>query len=126
MKGMVLCVLALAFGPAEAQTLRDPMRPPGASAPADAGAEAQGGEGQGASVRLQSILLSPGRKFAVINGQEVRLGGRVGDATLIAISETGVVLKRGDERQSVQLLPGVEKKPPAGAAVRRNKQGRQE
>jgi hypothetical protein len=55
------------------------------------------------------VLISPGRRLAVINGQTVALGGRLGDATVTQITETGVVLKRGDLLENVPLLPGLVK-----------------
>lgn len=90
---------------AHAQRLGDPMRPPAATA-ADAG-ETRGE----AAARLQSVLISRGRKVAVIDGRSVRLGERVGDATVVAISPSEVTLQRGAERQTLKLLPGIEKKP---------------
>ena len=88
---------------AHAQALADPMRPPQAAAAADeALAAVPGGS------RLQSILLSPGRKLAVIDGRTVPLGGSVDGATLVAIRETEVVLQKGAERETLKLNPGVQ------------------
>lgn len=97
-----------------AQALRDPMRPPAA-------AEASALQGAGAApaaARLQSVLISPGRRVAVIDGRVVRLGERVGDATLVAISESQVVLQRADARETLKLNPVVEKKPAARRSVK--------
>jgi MSHA biogenesis protein MshK len=90
---------------AHAQTFADPMRPPLLSAeqPGDAQA-AQGGS------RLQSVLISPGRKLAVIDGKTVPLGGTVEGATLVAIRESEVVLQKGAERETLKLYPGVQMK----------------
>lgn len=87
-----------------AQPLADPTRPPQTG---DSSAEVV----SIARSRLQSVLISPGRKLAVIDGQTVRLGGRVGDATLVDISETQVVLQRHGESQTLKLHPAAEKKP---------------
>jgi len=89
-----------------AQTLADPMRPPQISASEQAMVEAP----QGAS-RLQSVLISPARRLAVIDGSVVALGGQVGGATVVAISETGVVLRKGDERETLSFPPGVQIRP---------------
>lgn len=96
---------------ARAQTLADPMRPPQAST-AERPAQSVQGEplAPGAS-RLQSILISPARRLAVIDGAVVPLGGRVGDATVIAITEAGVVLKKGEQRETLNLYPSVQIKP---------------
>jgi MSHA biogenesis protein MshK len=55
------------------------------------------------------VLISPGRKLAVIDGQTVALGGRLGDATVVAIAPTQVVLQTGATYQTLKLLPGIEK-----------------
>jgi MSHA biogenesis protein MshK len=90
---------------AHAQALSDPMRPP--SAQAAAGIAAPGM----ASSRLQSVLISPSRKLAVIDGNTVPLGGTVQGATLVAIRESEVVLQKGTERETLKLNPGVQIKP---------------
>jgi MSHA biogenesis protein MshK len=110
-------VLAATWGAPQAQNLNDPTRPPGISptgerAALDAEAPAPGPQ-------LQSILISPHRKVAVISGQTVPLGGRFGDATLLTISATAVTLQRGAQRQTLRLLPEVEKK----ASTRRQAEG---
>jgi len=93
--------------PARAQALADPMRPPAAAAER-AAPEAQAAPGAG---RLQSVLISPARKLAVIDGRTVPLGGSVDGATLVAIRETEVVLQKGAERETLKLNPGVQWKP---------------
>ena len=90
--------------PAHAQAMSDPMRPQLIAPLEDPTAAA-------ASARLQSILISPARKLAVIDGKTVPLGGSVGGATLVAIRESEVVLKKGDERETLKLNPGVQIKP---------------
>jgi MSHA biogenesis protein MshK len=84
-----------------AQALNDPMRPPTA-VPVE--------EKTVTSSRLQSVLISSSRRVAVIDGRAVRLGERVGDATLVAIAPAEVTLERAGERQTLKLHPGVEKK----------------
>ena len=105
--GALGLVLALVGGSACAQGLSDPMRPPGPPLPTDRASP----ETQTSRPQLQSILLSPQRKVAVINGQTVVLGGRIGDATLLEISATGVVLKRAEGLETLRLLPDTDKKP---------------
>lgn len=86
-----------------AQALGDPMRPPTAVA-SETPAQETGS-------RLQSVLISPTRRVAVIDGRTVTLGQRFGDATVIAIAESEVTLQRGAERQKLKLHPGIEKRP---------------
>lgn len=89
-----------------AETLSDPTRPP-----ASLGVVEQGG---GATVAagpvLQSVLISPGRRVAVISGQNVKLGEKFGDARVVRITESEVVLKNGKDTQTLRLFPDVEKR----------------
>jgi MSHA biogenesis protein MshK len=88
------------------QSLSDPTRPPNIS-----GAAGPQGDVEGPTTVLQTILISPGRKLAVINGSVVALGGKVGDATLAGISESAVVLKYSDRTEVLKLLGGIERTP---------------
>lgn len=96
------CLLAAL--PALAQ-LADPTRPPTASP------ETMSSPAAAPAARLQSVLIAPGRKVAVIDGRTVKLGERIGDARVVAISPAQVTLQKGAERQTLQLHPGIEKKP---------------
>ena len=96
-------VLLAAAAGSHAQALVDPTRPPNAVAPTDTASEP-------AANQLQSVLISQGRRIAVINGETVPLGGRIGDATVVRISATEVTLKRGDELEVLGMFSGVEKK----------------
>jgi MSHA biogenesis protein MshK len=97
-------IFALLECPARAESLPDPTRPPSEfEAPAAGGATVPGGP------LLQSVLISPRHKAAIISGETVTLGGRYGSARLVKISESGVVLNEGGSLQTLQLFPGVEK-----------------
>lgn len=86
-----------------AQSLSDPTQPPGVLAgpvadPAPTPAVPQ----------LQSILVSReagGRRIAVINGEMVRQGTKIGDAVVERVGETEVVLRRGRHLQTLKLFP---------------------
>jgi MSHA biogenesis protein MshK len=95
----------LAVSAAAAQGLSDPTRPPSAAP------EERAARSEAPVSRLQSVLISPGRKLAVIDGQTVALGGRIGDATVISIAPTQVILQAGAAYQTLKLHPGIEKKP---------------
>ncbi len=84
-----------------AQELKDPTRPPNLLQGA--------GEGEHVPV-LQSVLLAPNRKFAVIDGTTVKLNGKFGDQVLVRLTETEATLKRGKVLQTLKLFPDVEKK----------------
>jgi len=106
----VLCIAtAVAVSPAAAAQagLPDATRPPVASA--EQGKNATSHEARPAH-RLQSVLISPERKLAVIDGHTVPLGGRIDDALLVAITETGVTLRRGERTEVLPLNAGVQKK----------------
>lgn len=74
--------------------LPDPTRPQGA-APATGGARSG----------VQSILISPQRKLAVVHGQTVTVGDRVGDAVVVDIRPYEVILKRAGRETSLRLVP---------------------
>jgi hypothetical protein len=106
---------ALALHAAAAQA--DPMRPlptaaaatPGATAP-NLAAVPVAGQPALASDRLVAIRRnSDGRLQALIGEQWVavgeRVGGRAGNATLRALSETGATLALGRQQLVLQLLP---------------------
>jgi MSHA biogenesis protein MshK len=121
---VLLAALAFAAAPAHAQALVDPTRPPNAQA-GEAPDAAPGG------TQLQSILIASNRRLAIINGTTVALGGTVGDAKVVKITETEVTLKKGDETEVLRLYPGVDKQPvkrgargSRGGAVSQQLQGR--
>ncbi|CAN5905461.1 hypothetical protein BH11PSE12_BH11PSE12_33050 [soil metagenome] len=102
------CVLLMcALAPlAMAEILSDPTRPPasfGIAKATDAQMAASG-------PTLQSVLISSGRKVAVISGQVVNLGGKFGDAQVVKITESEVVLLTGNNLQTLKLFPNVEKR----------------
>ena len=60
---------------------------------------------------LQSVMISPQRKSAIISGVKVDLGGKYVDTKLIRINEGEVVLQRSSGvLQTLKLFPGVEKR----------------
>jgi hypothetical protein len=60
--------------------------------------------------RLQSVLISPTRRVAVISGSTVVQGGKYGNATVASISEGAVLLRYADRNQTLHLIPGVMKR----------------
>jgi MSHA biogenesis protein MshK len=98
---MVLLYAWLATSAAFAERLMDPTRPPTAPDYAH--------ESAPANPVLQSVLISPGRAEAIINGRTVKLGDQVGEAQIVKISETEVVLRNGASLQTLKLFPSIEK-----------------
>ena len=116
MTRLIACCLGVAVaGLAAAQSapLADPTRPPGAGA--EFGAEVA----RTVAARLQSVLISPARRVAVIDGKAVALGGRIGDATLETLTESAAVLRYADRRETLWLMPGVDKRERRSAASAR-------
>jgi len=100
----VMLALMLFSASAMAQVGNDPTRPPtglGAAADMDA-ADAGGG------ITLQSVIISPTGKAAIISGVMVKLGEKYGDAVLVKVAESEVELKSGTTSQVLKLYPGVE------------------
>lgn len=105
----LLGLAALVLGASAcAQTLADPTRPP----PGVRGTGSAGGRGAGDSggLVLQSVIISETSRSAIINGEHVLLGGKIGPARLIKVSEAAVVLLTGDARRTLKLFPGVHKR----------------
>lgn len=98
-------VLMVAWGLAKADALPDPTRPAIGAEPGAAGAEAPSGP------RLQMIKISPSRRSAIIDGQEVTVGSRVGDMRVVKISEGEVVLRGKAGTETLKLFTDVDKRP---------------
>jgi len=95
----VFCLLSSVF--CHAEELADPTRPPAIiTAPAT---ENTGNAPSG----LQSVIISKKRRAAIIDGETVELRGKHGDAILIEVNESGVVLQGAQGRQVLTLFPDV-------------------
>ncbi len=113
---VLLAASCFAWGSAASQVLRDPTEPPW-------GAQAgQGAVPSGTSSALQSVIVSKGRKLALIDGRLYQTGDKVGEATVTSISGNEVTL-RGPEGITVLKLVASLKKPAAGAASADGKGG---
>lgn len=85
-----------------AEELPDPTRPPAAiMAPSAAGTI------EAPATGLQSVIISGHRRAAIIDGETVELGGEHGEARLVEVNESSVVLKGPQGRQVLTLFPGV-------------------
>lgn len=96
-----ICLLWPVFGVAE--ELPDPTLPP-------AGLETSADTKKvdlNQSLGLQSVLISKQRRAAIIDGQTVELNGRLGQAKLVEVNETNVVMKTPQGRQVLTLYPDV-------------------
>ena len=80
---------------AHAASFADPMRPPlddGASSAVE-------------GPRLESVLIAPDRRVAVINGEQYTVGSKFRDGAIVRISESEVVVRRGAQDEILQLIP---------------------
>ena len=94
---MLFGALAMTAQAADLGDLPDPTRPHGASA------------GNLAPSGVQSILISPQRKVAVVYGRTVTVGDRVGDAVVMDIRPYEVILNRGGRESRLRLVPRMDK-----------------
>ncbi len=103
----IMCALSvLLLHPALAQVAGDPTRPPPAVLLNTPGVDAQAG-----SPVLQSVMISPAGRSAIIGGEHVKQGGKYGDARVVRITETEVVLRSAGGTETLHLYSGVEMKP---------------
>lgn len=109
----ILAVAAIMASPwnclAGTDGMIDPTQPPMIMTPSGVGV--LGAVGEPAGPVLQSVLMAPGRKIAVISGQPVQVGGKYGDAVLIRITDQEAALRNTDGTlQILKMHPAVEKK----------------
>ena len=108
--GFNFCLLIFAFCllpfAAAADVLQDPTRPPAElSAPqGNAGTPVTSGP------QLQSVLISAHQRSAIISGQRVTVGEKLGDARVVMINENEVMLKGSSGVQTLKLFPDVGKR----------------
>ena len=103
----LLLAASIGAGPVLAQ-VPDPTRP---AAPLVA-QDAAGGLGASAESGVQAVILRrAGKSAAVINGQYVEVGGRLGDKRVLKIGESEVVLMGEAGREVLKVTPAIEKVP---------------
>lgn len=88
---MLLCVVtsSLVVMSSSSYSMNDPMQPPEYTVSSGVIEEILGGE-----LELQMILISPLRKFVVLNNKTVKEGDVVSGAKIISIEKERVVVKR--------------------------------
>lgn len=100
---MTRAIIAFALSTAlsaQAAPFADPFRPPlQAEAPATDAAKAP------SASRLESLLIGPDRRVAVIDGQQYREGERFGGGRVVRISESEVVIRHPDRDERLTLFP---------------------
>lgn len=84
--------------------LRDPTRPPTDLSSGNAGSLVTSGP------QLQSVFISAHQRSAIISGQRFTIGEKLGDARVVGITESEVILKNGSGLQTLKLFPDVGKR----------------
>jgi MSHA biogenesis protein MshK len=100
---LVLCISQIAA----AESLPDPTRPA-----IDLGSAGKSGAEQVVAKEhpshgLQSIIISPQRRAAIIDGKMVSLGGKYGNSRLVEVHENSVVLQNAHGRRVMEMFPKV-------------------
>ena len=97
---LVWTLSPIAFG----QALPDPTRPP---PELSNGSTLKGQTVSPVKSGLQTVIISPQRRAAIINGKTVEVGEKYGNAKLIEVTERGVVLQGTRGKQVLALFPDV-------------------
>jgi MSHA biogenesis protein MshK len=112
-------VVVLVGAGAAAETLPDPTRPPAfLFVPADG--ETAASESARGGLVLQSVLIGPDRRTAIIGGRHLDVGDRVGEFTLVKVDATQVLLKGPEGSRTLRLFPDVDKRLAQAAEGRSN------
>lgn len=103
-----ICVLCLCGNVQAAEQFNDPTRPAFDLVPELSSGGSEVSEKLEASpLGLQSVIISPSREAAIIDGTEVERGGKYGDTELTVVNETCVVLVGPQGRQVMHMFPTV-------------------
>ncbi|HEY6124909.1 MAG TPA: hypothetical protein VIV63_09665 [Steroidobacteraceae bacterium] len=92
------CLALLLSSAANAQAVRDPMRPPGTAAATSRPRPA-------ATLKLEGVI-SGTERVAIVSGRLVRAGDEIAGVRILEVLNDGVRFSRGGQIQSL-LLPGV-------------------
>lgn len=108
---------------ASAQSMPDPTRPPVIVRPT---ATASAAPSEAPVPVLQFVLIAKDRRMAIISGRRFDVGDQLGDARIVRITETEVLLRSGAGQTTLKLFPQVLKRavrprPGPGAASHQNK-----
>lgn len=106
-RGITILILSLCSVAVCAESLQDPTRPP-----SEVGEGAGLNNASNASLRptakgLLSVIMSPDRCAAIIDGKTYQLGEKYGAATLVEITPQGIVLYSTGGLRTMGLFPGV-------------------
>ena len=100
MKHAIVILGLLATPSVQAAPFADPFRPP-----RQVEQPSVDQEKAPAATRLESVLIGPDRRIAVINGQQYLEGDRFGSGRVLRISEAEVVVRHPDRDEKLTLFP---------------------
>lgn len=112
---MIGLIVLLLVVPSVLAQVPDPTRPPAQMMTPDKGGSVVAAPMDSGMQTM--ILRRKGKSGAVINGQYVEVGGKVGDKRVVRISENEVVLQGEGGREVIRLIPSIEKTPVAKPAA---------
>ena len=104
-------------GAVQASNLPDPTRPP-------AGMDATIPVVAPSGPVLQLIRTIDGKRMAIISGQAVKVGAKVGEAIVTRIDEDRVVLRGAEGVQTLMLFPDVIKSPTTSGQIESKSQAK--
>ncbi len=108
----LLCLAGTALPAAASADIPDPLRPPSPAAPAAVAVHAA--PPPAAPQRLQATRIGADDRYAVIDGNTVRRGERIGDAVVVRIDAAAVTLKDDQAERVLRFdAAGVSKRPAA-------------
>jgi MSHA biogenesis protein MshK len=96
----------LLAGAAHCAPFADPTRPPAAIEHDGLPSDSPG------APRLESVLIAPDRRVAVISGQQVTVGGKVGGGEVVRITESEVVIRGAERLETLKLFPELKRPQP--------------
>ncbi len=107
MRLLATLALAAVMQATGAEQLADPTRPPpglgmGVDQPAP----------PPLPLRVSSVFATGERAYAIVDGQEVRVGDPLGEGRVTRIDERGVWIRDGKGIRQLPLLPAVQKATP--------------
>lgn len=102
---MAVFALGAGLAPAYAAAGDSLVGPPDPTRPSSALSDGDGVTTGVHGLVLQSVLIAPQRRLAVINGRTLAVGERIGDATVAAIQPHEVVVKRASGELTLRLVP---------------------
>lgn len=87
---------------ATAQLSNDPTRPPAGMYSTESGAGSTN-----TAPLLQSVMITPSERSAIIGGERIKLGGKYGEARVIGINENEVILRSASGTETLRMYPDV-------------------